>query len=625
MDEVGFLAPNDDEPQCSVPCVWRYIRDHLKAVDSALADMLVMVDTWELGAFTKFAGQHTAFFGAEAWHTTEYIRKSYPWIDVSISPDETADVPTSYNLFNHSTLYDLDGKPALQDASSLAVWIHSYGSAWRNTMADQIAAVLNVDFLGPWRNNGNDQLMYPECANHPTGVRHRTNPCIYRHYKFVFATENAEVTDYTTEKYWYAIAAGAIPIVNGAPNSKVWMPPHSAIFTKDFNDNGTAIAEHILAVAANETAYAEYHAWRTHGHYYEPFQRKLLMSERNMGCNICIEGARLRLLDRFADTYNISGSKLGGTTFDMARLDHLPRTVFEQQQDNLTLLKFQSCLQIRSSSACQCSQRICVPKLRLLEAVHIPCGTGVQKGIPADSAFKYSSYRDAGESANGLQHALAQLHITSTVTEAPDDMTAEPSWVYAFARQDVLFIVFGAHLFKQLPQRYILMQMEQLSSPYITDNYIDSMVRALYVWDFSYYNAHVLKRRAQLDQAISVIPVHFVNTAAAVATQGHTADEHSNAPLQSIDVLFYGHLNERRNEILQLLRAANLTVRYEHNVLGAERDELIRQSKVVLNLHYLPDAALEVHRINPLLMLGKCIVSEPSIDAQLDAQYSSGI
>jgi Glycosyltransferase family 10 (fucosyltransferase) C-term len=138
----------------------------------------------------------------------------------------------------------------------------------------------------------------------------------------LFTTENAEVIACTTEKYWYAIAAGAVPIVNGAPNSKDWMPPHSAIFTKDFNDNGTAIAEHILAVASNETAYAEYHAWRTDGQYYEPFQRKIVMSERNMACNICIEGAKQRLIDRHVGTYNRS-SESYQYFFDMAALDHL--------------------------------------------------------------------------------------------------------------------------------------------------------------------------------------------------------------------------------------------------------------------------------------------------------------
>jgi hypothetical protein len=220
------------------------------------------------------------------------------------------------------------------------------------------------------------------------------------------------------------------------------------------------------------------------------------------------------------------------------------------------------------------------------------------------------------ESAYGMQQALIQLHILSTVTEAPDDFDTQPSWVHAFARQDVLFIVFGAHLFEQLPRRYILMQMEQLSSPYITDKYLHSMSEALHVWDFSYYNAAVLRRQTKLGNAISVIPAFVYSS--------RTTDP-DTCIAQSIDVLFYGHLNERRHNILQRLRAANLTVRYEHNVLGTERDELIQQSKVVLNLHYLLDAALEVHRINPLLALGKCIVSEPSIDAQLDAQYSSGI
>jgi hypothetical protein len=114
-----------------------------------------------------------------------------------------------------------------------------------------------------------------------------------------------------------------------------------------------------------------------------------------------------------------------------------------------------------------------------------------------------------------------------------------------------------------------------------------------------------------------VIPVHVMHITTAAAA--------ASLQLQPIDVSFYGHLNEHRANILHDLRSANLTVRYEHDVLGVERDDRIRQSKVVLNLHYLPDAALEVHRINPLLMLGKCVVSEPSIDAQLDAQYYRAI
>ncbi len=39
------------------------------------------------------------------------------------------------------------------------------------------------------------------------------------------------------------------------------------------------------------------------------------------------------------------------------------------------------------------------------------------------------------------------------------------------------------------------------------------------------------------------------------------------------------------------------------------------------NIHYHEDAALEVHRIDPLLAAGKCVLSEYSSDAELDALY----
>ena len=45
--------------------------------------------------------------------------------------------------------------------------------------------------------------------------------------------------------------------------------------------------------------------------------------------------------------------------------------------------------------------------------------------------------------------------------------------------------------------------------------------------------------------------------------------------------------------------------------------------QVVANIHYHEDAALEVHRIDPLLAAGKCVLSEYSCDADLDALYTT--
>eukprot|EP01046_Picozoa_sp_COSAG06_P044452 COSAG06_NODE_5993_length_3163_cov_11.142298_3_plen_213_part_00 len=47
------------------------------------------------------------------------------------------------------------------------------------------------------------------------------------------------------------------------------------------------------------------------------------------------------------------------------------------------------------------------------------------------------------------------------------------------------------------------------------------------------------------------------------------------------------------------------------------------RTQIVANIHYHDDAALEVHRINPLLAAGKCVLSEHSSDPELDALYSS--
>ncbi|CAG8831172.1 36783_t:CDS:1, partial [Racocetra persica] len=46
----------------------------------------------------------------------------------------------------------------------------------------------------------------------------------------------------------------------------------------------------------NETAYLEYHEWRTMK-FSDKFEEKAYMSMRNMECNICREVARLRILD----------------------------------------------------------------------------------------------------------------------------------------------------------------------------------------------------------------------------------------------------------------------------------------------------------------------------------------
>jgi hypothetical protein len=95
----------------------------------------------------------------------------------------------------------------------------------------------------------------------------------------------------------------------------------------------------------------------------------------------------------------------------------------------------------------------------------------------------------------------------------------------------------------------------------------------------------------------------------------------------------YHVISERRryalHDVFLKIASPNLTI--YHPSLDPEIDPddiytkeyLILQCKVVLNIHSLGTSVLETHRINHLLALGKCIISEDSpVDPYLDQLYS---
>lgn len=79
---------------------------------------------------------------------------------------------------------------------------------------------------------------------------------------FLFAAENSHCTHYHTEKVFHAFMAGVVPVYVGAPSVVRVIPPRSAILASDFPTT-SALAAHVRYVADNESAYADYLAWRT--------------------------------------------------------------------------------------------------------------------------------------------------------------------------------------------------------------------------------------------------------------------------------------------------------------------------------------------------------------------------
>lgn len=175
-------------------------------------------------------------------------------------------------------------------------------------------------------------------------------------------------------------------------------------------------------------------------------------------------------------------------------------------------------------------------------------------------------------------------------------------------------IILGANFYSlaeldHLPKSSVIFNAENLRSGFFTSDYIQ-LLRRFPVWDFSESNA------ADLASVISR-PVHYLRMYYVEGlTRLNDATEHD------IDVLFYGSFNARRSQILDDLRARGLIVKAVFGVFGAQLDELIARSKVVVNIHFYDNGRLEMIRLFDLFANGRAVVSELNPGELVDADLA---
>ncbi|KAG5177799.1 hypothetical protein JKP88DRAFT_169726 [Tribonema minus] len=250
----------------------------------------------------------------------------------------------------------------------------------------------------------------------------------------------------------------------------------------------------------------------------------------------------------------------------------------------------------------------------------------VQETSPRHALVVHILYRGECflETAEGLHDVLQRLGLASTISALAPGAEATPPWSEAFSNHLLLFIVLGGHLFEELPTTGILVNYEQMSSPWMTETYCAALRSAAVVCDFSDRNLSTLVQSLQLRQPCYTLPVYVPADAFQILPGAGSSDNEGD---DCVDVLFYGCANARRTEMLRRLSAAGLRAEFhfEYALFGPERARAMARARVVLNLHYYEDAALEVHRLAPLLAAGCCVVSEPSADQELDARFRSAV
>lgn len=198
-----------------------------------------------------------------------------------------------------------------------------------------------------------------------------------------------------------------------------------------------------------------------------------------------------------------------------------------------------------------------------------------------------------------LHFSLIDLGHTSTLTRN-------------YFESGAINIVFCGHLLPndastQIPAATIFFNSEQLPRNGLGwVSTIFNQASKFKMFDYSSENALELTKRLNYD-----VPVLKIGFHAGLRRIMFNQDK-------DIDVLFYGSLNSRRKNCLESLIKSGLTVKTLFGVYGAERDEWVARSKLVLNLHYYEAKILEVVRIFYLLTNSVPVVTEVSAETKVE-------
>lgn len=169
----------------------------------------------------------------------------------------------------------------------------------------------------------------------------------------------------------------------------------------------------------------------------------------------------------------------------------------------------------------------------------------------------------------------------------------------------------------------------------MTDSTRKKLNGALQVWEWSPRQLNFLKERLSPSMAakLEYVPM-WSSTDADSRTCVDILDEPWCRRVEGSDVLFFGFLSESRKQLcklvdleMSLLRQSGVAASHDcvSGIFGRELQCKICKAKVIYNEHSREGAVLELHRINPLLMFGKAVVTSSSADKVLDESYRSAV
>lgn len=191
-----------------------------------------------------------------------------------------------------------------------------------------------------------------------------------------------------------------------------------------------------------------------------------------------------------------------------------------------------------------------------------------------------------------IQDTLSKFGIQSNI------ITKEP-----YSYNDKLYIVIAPQVFWSLPtKRVIFFQVEQAHSTWMTNTYIKLLKKADLVFDYSKNNIQKIIYEGLDSSKLFYLPL----------SPKYIENLSCN---RNIDIVFYGNINSpRRKNFLTILKK-HFKIKVLNNIYGDELKNILKKTKIVLNIHYYNEALLETTRICEAISYGCLVISEKTQDS----------
>lgn len=186
---------------------------------------------------------------------------------------------------------------------------------------------------------------------------------------------------------------------------------------------------------------------------------------------------------------------------------------------------------------------------------------------------------------------------------------------------DAVNIVFGSQILPidelvALPRNTIIYNLEQMRSPtnYQSTQEFRYCAENFRIWDYSPAN---LRAWQDVDvKNIEIVPIGYAPVLSSIP----------KARNQDIDVLFYGSPIGNRLDIFKAICGSGLKAMFVSGFYGAERDELIARSKIVLNVPSDDKAGIfEIVRVSYLWANKKAVIADLQPNAYIEDDIKGSV